>query len=246
MALVPVLLLIVPVFSTLAGGLLALRFRQSLALLVALGAGLLLGAAFLDLLPEAISIGAAKGVSAASVLGLTLLSFLAFLSLQLSVERLAAGCRQESTSRAVLGRIGGGMLIFHSFRDGMIIGLSYAISHPAGYAVAVGIAAHDIGDGMNTVILTTRGQRAQLVDYLFLAADCLAPLLGGLLTMWWTFSVRSSVILLAGASGFFLQMATSDFLPEVRHCVVNRRYLLPAVFFGAGAIYLANLLIGRL
>ena len=51
------------------------------------------------------------------------------------------------------------MLIFHSFRDGMAIGLSYAASHTAGYAVALGIAAHDIGDGMNTVILTTCGQR---------------------------------------------------------------------------------------
>lgn len=203
MRVVPIFLLVVPVFSTLLGGLLALRFRASLPVLVALGAGILLGAAFLDLLPEAISIGSANNISVSSVLGLTLLSFLVFLSVQVGIDRVAAGWRQGTTSHKVLGRLGGSMLIFHSFRDGMAIGLSYAMSHPAGYAVAVGIAAHDIGDGMNTVILTTRGERARPADYMFLAADCLAPLLGGLVTMYWSFSLQSSVILLAAASGFF-------------------------------------------
>ena len=50
--------LTIPVFATLAGGLLAVRFRHLRPLLIACGAGLLLGAAFLDLLPEAIVLGA--------------------------------------------------------------------------------------------------------------------------------------------------------------------------------------------
>ena len=136
------------------------------------------------------------------------------------------------------------MLIFHSLRDGMAIGLSYAASHPAGYAVAIGIAAHDLGDGMNTVILTTGGEPAMLSDYLFLAADSIAPLAGGLLTMWWVFSLSGSVWLLAIASGFFIQMATSDFLPAVRRTDQPRKFLLPAVLFGAALIYAANLLTG--
>ena len=73
---------------------------------------------------------------------------------------------------AALGRIGGGLLIFHSFRDGMAIGAAFAASHTAGYAVATGIAAHDFGDGMNTVILTTAGEKAGLADYGFPAAGC--------------------------------------------------------------------------
>ena len=245
MGTVPILLLVVPVFSTLAGGLLALRFRQSMTTLIALGAGLLLGAAFLDLLPEAIVIGSTTGIGAGSVLGMALLSFLVFLALQGALDRLSAGWAGAALPHKALGRIGGGMLLFHSFRDGMAIGLSYAASHPAGYAVAVGIAAHDIGDGMNTVILTTGGERARWVDYLFLAGDCLAPLLGGLVTMWWVFSLRSSVVLLAVASGFFIQMATSDFLPEVRRSADPRRHLLPAVLLGAAAIFAANWLMGR-
>ena len=112
---VPILLLVVPIFSTMAGGLLALRLRGSLTLLVALGAGLLLGAAFLDLLPEAIVIGPANGVSTTTVLALTLLSFLLFLSIQIAIARIAARYKDAGASRRVLGQLGGSMLIFHSF-----------------------------------------------------------------------------------------------------------------------------------
>ncbi len=238
----PLLLLILPVLSTLAGGLLALRFRRSLGLLSALGAGLLLGAAFLDLLPEAVSIGESAHFTIAGVLGLTLLSFLLFFGLQSLLDSLAA--RPNAPYRN-LGSIGGSLLIFHSFRDGMAIGLAYAASHPAGYAVAAGIAAHDLADGLNTVILTTGGKEARRSDYIFLALDCVAPLAGGLLTVWWSFSAQSSVVLLAAAAGFFLQLATSDFLPEARRRQSSQKLLLPAVLCGSALIYIANRLLSR-
>jgi zinc transporter ZupT len=240
----PLLLLIVPVFSTLAGGLLALRFRHSLALLIALGTGLLLGAAFLDLLPEAISLGAMANRAPASILGISLLSFLGFLGIQHGLNSITRGSGSAAGPRRALGRAGGAMLIFHSLRDGMAIGLSYAASHQAGYAVAAGIAAHDLGDGMNTVILTTAGEHPRLTDYLYLAADCLAPLAGGLLTIWWSFSLENSVILLAVAGGFFVQMAASDFLPALHPPKQASRYVFPMVCLGAGLIYLASRLMG--
>lgn len=237
----PWFLLIVPVISTLAGGLLALRFHKSLVFLSALGAGLLLGAAFLDLLPEAISLGELAKVSSANVLGLTLISFLIFFGIQSFFDNFTG---KDEQSGRTLGKIGGTLLIFHSFRDGMAIGLAYAASHPAGYAVAAGIAAHDIADGMNTIILTTGGRRPGRSDYLFLAADCFAPLAGGLLTIWWSFSLHSSILLLAAAAGFFIQMATSDFLPEIRRNNAQSKLTLPAVLCGAAVIYIANRLIG--
>jgi zinc and cadmium transporter len=62
--------------------------------------------------------------------------------------------------------------------------------------------------------------------------------------MWWTFSARSSVIMLAAAAGFFLELATSDFLPEVRSRQNPRMKMLLAVCAGAGVIWLANQLVG--
>jgi len=138
----PVVLLTIPVVATLAGGLLAIRFQRFRVALVAVGAGLLLGAAFLDLLPEAVGLGQDAGMKPVSVLGLTLLFFLLFSA----VETWLDGWRERTGSgKQAIGRVGGGLLIFHSFRDGMAIGAAFAASHTAGYAVATGIAAHEYG-----------------------------------------------------------------------------------------------------
>ena len=240
----PLVLLLVPVVSTLLGGLLAVRGRRFLPVLIAVGAGLLLGAAFLDLMPEALGLGSAAGMDAGKVLGLTLVFFLVFMA----VESFLDGQRARADGlkgRQALGRFAGGMMILHSFRDGMAIGAAFAASHAAGYAVTLGICAHDLGDGMNTVLLTTGGRRPRRADYLFLAADAVAPFLGGLVTIWWLVSSRWAVVLLALAGGFFLQMATSDLLPRVRDVEGRRGVLLGAVMLGAGVIWGANWLIVR-
>ncbi len=205
---------------------------------------MLLGAAFLDLLPEAITLGASAGISAANVLTLTLISLLLFFGIENFLDSMSAE-QGDQNSQKVVGRIAGSMLIFHSFRDGMAIGASYVASHPAGYAVALGVAAHDLGDGMNTILLTTRGEKPTKGDYLLLGLDAIAPLLGGLAAMWWFSSLKNSVLLLALAAGFFIQMAASDFLPEIRHCKGSRRFLLPLVALGVVVIYAANSLIGH-
>ena len=241
----PLVLFTVPIVSTLIGGMLAVKFRSYLLLLIALGAGLLLGAAFLDLLPEAIKIGAEAGINPPDVLGLTLLSFLLFLVLENALEHVLRRWQAAASSRKVVGRAGAAMLIFHSFRDGMAIGAAYAASHPAGYAVALGIAAHDLGDGMNTIILSTGGAKATGTDYLFLLVDAFAPFLGGVLTIWWVLSSRGSVVLLVLAAGFFLQMATGDFLPELRDREGPRRFVMPSVLLGSLLIYASNLLLAR-
>ncbi len=242
---VPLFLFTIPIVSTLIGGALALRFRRFVTLLIAIGAGILLGAAFLDLLPEAINVGAATGLSSTNVLALTLLSFLLFYGIQSALDSFTAKVRERRVGGWMVRRAGAGMLIFHSFRDGMAIGAAYAASHNAGYAVALGIAAHDIGDGMNTVLLTSGCEAPTTSTYLFLVADALAPFLGGVLTAWWVLPAKSSVALLVLAAGFFLEMATGDFLPEIRKWEGPRRFLLPSVLFGAGLIYVANLVLAN-
>ena len=178
------------------------------------------------------------------MLGLTLLSFLLFYGLEQGLHALGDRLQGRLHGRRLVRRTGALMLIFHSFRDGMAIGAAFAASHNAGFAVAFGIAAHDLGDGMNTVILTTGGEEPTGTDYGFLLADALAPFLGGLLTVWWKLSARGSVALLVLAAGFFLQMATGDFLPELRRSGHLRSRLL-LVLLGVLIIYAANLVIAR-
>ena len=56
--------------STLAGGYLAIAARRRLHLLMGVGAGVLLGAVFFDLLPESLTIAGEHGWSFRIVLGL--------------------------------------------------------------------------------------------------------------------------------------------------------------------------------
>lgn len=128
----------IPVASTLVGGLVAVRFRRFAHMLVAGGAGLLLRAAFLDLMPEAIALAGPARISTANVLLLTLVSLLLFSCIENCLNALSAR-RGTHGARKAVGRIAGAMLIFHSVRDGMGIGASYVASHPAGYAVAMGL-----------------------------------------------------------------------------------------------------------
>jgi zinc transporter ZupT len=235
----PFTLLIIPVFSTLLGGLLALRLRSALGMLIALSTGLLLGAALLDILPEAVNLQRLAGGKERTIFALALLSFLAFLVLQNLMDTWTGQLRKQSSTRT-WGRIGGGLLIAHSFRDGMAIGLSYAASKPAGYIIAAGIAAHDIGDGVNTILLSTRGHKPERFDYLLLAADSLAPLAGGLLTAWLPLSAGGSAVLLAITAGFFLHMIADELLPQLRTDSTPRIPLALAVTAGALLIFIAT------
>jgi zinc transporter ZupT len=239
---VPLAVLTLPVLSTLLGGWLTLRMRRYLPPLLAVGAGLLLGTAFLDLLPEAMSLAATAKISPGTILAATLAAFLTFLTIEGICSGIGHFRRQASTTRKALGRISGSLLILHSLRDGMVIGAAYSISHAAGVTVALGIVAHDLGDGMNTVLLSTAGEKPRRWDYAFLAADALAPFVGGLLTIWWAPSPTNAVILLVVAAGFFLQMATGELLPELRTQAAARAYWVPLVLLGVGLIYVANTL----
>ena len=67
-------------FSTLFGGLLALKLRDKLHLILGFSAGAVIGVAFFDLLPEAIVFGE-KFHSPAVILSFTALGFLSYLVL---------------------------------------------------------------------------------------------------------------------------------------------------------------------
>src|SRR5437868_10515016 len=64
--------------STLFGGWLGLRVHRHIHLLLGFGAGVLLGATFFDLLPEAIDAAGQRGWTSRGVLALTVCGFLIF------------------------------------------------------------------------------------------------------------------------------------------------------------------------
>jgi zinc transporter ZupT len=231
--------------STLIGGYIAIAARHRIHLLMGLGAGVLLGAVFFDLLPEALSVGVGQGWGVRIILGIVVVGFLIFYLL----ERLLVlhACPEGDCTNEVhrhIGRLSSVGLIVHSTLDGAAIGAASLVDWRTGLLVALAVIAHDMSDGLNTILLVTHGERARRKDLIFLGLDALAPVLGGLLALAFLPPARALAIFLGFASGFFLYTATSDLLPEAHRRSPSLTVSMAAIV-GIVFIAVAVQLIGR-
>jgi zinc transporter, ZIP family len=231
--------------STLVGGYIAIVARHSIHLLMGLGAGVLLGAVFFDLLPESLMVASTQGWGSRIILGIVVTGFLIFYL----IERLLVlhACPEGDCTNEVhqhVGRIGSIGLIVHSTLDGAAIGAASLVNWRTGLLVALAVIAHDMSDGLNTILLVTRGEPARRQDLVFLILDALAPVLGGLLALAVLPPARALAVFLAFASGFFLYTATSDLLPEA-HRRSPSLTVSAAAISGIAFIAIAVQLIGR-
>lgn len=236
--------------STFFGGAVAVRGQKRIHLLLAVGAGMLLGATFFDLLPESIQAAESQHWSARSMFLVLVVGFLGFYVAErvLILHACPEGdCVNEAHRR--IGRMSSLGLIAHSTLDGAAIGAAALVGWREGLIVAMAIIAHDSSDGLNTMMLVTHGEKPRRGDFAFLAADAVAPLIGAILAVKFLPSPKYLAVFLALASGFFLYTATSDLLPEA-----HRRSPTPAVtvvtilgvLIMAVAVALANLDYGAL
>jgi ZIP family zinc transporter len=233
-----VLLLIIAVAAflcTVLGGLLALRLRDKLHLILGFSAGAVIGVAFFDLLPEAVGF-AAPYQSPAAVLSWTALGFLSYLVL----DRILL-FHGDSAPRAGFAA---GVLCVHSLMDGVAIGLAFQASHQVGIVVAIAVLTHDFSDGINTmnVVLKNTGNKAQGVRWLL--ADAVAPVVGVASTYFFTLRGSSFGAVLGLLGGFFLYIGASDLIPESYHA--HPKFLTTAMTLaGAAVLYLAIALIAH-
>ena len=220
---------------TLTGGLLALRLRDKLHLILGFSAGAVIGVAFFDLLPEAIGFGSPLH-SPAAILSWTALGFLFYLVL----DRILL-FHGDSAPR---GRVAAAVLCVHSLLDGIAIGLAFQASHQVGIVVAIAVLTHDFSDGINTVniVLKNQGNKTQGLRWLLL--DAAAPLIGVVATYFFTLRAGSFGTVLALLAGFFLYIGASDLIPESYHA--HPKFLTTAMTLaGAAVLYLAITLIGH-
>jgi zinc transporter ZupT len=242
----PILLISVTAVSTLVGGWAAIRERRRIHLLLGFGAGALLGATFFDLLPEAISAANRRGWSTQRELVLVVIGFVIFHVAERFIEfHGCPTCDSEIELRRHVGRLSAFGLIGHSTIDGASIAAATLASWRTGVIVAIGIISHDISDGLNTMLLVTRGAPPQKKDFAFLFADAAAPVIGGLIVLASSLSQQSLAVFLGLTSGFFLFTATGDLLPEA-HQRSPRFAVTIAMLTGVIFIYTAVRIVGSM
>lgn len=224
--------------STLLGGLVALRLKDRMHLVLGFSAGAVIGVAFFDLMPEAIALA---GISYGPefVTSLMALGFVMYLILDRMILLHSHTHDDHDVGQKRRGLFGAGSLSVHSFLDGIGVGLAFQVSPAVGTIVAAAVLVHDFSDGINTVnmIVKNGGSRAQAMRWLLI--DATAPVLGIVATLFFSVEEATLGILLALFSGFFLYIGASDLLPESHHAHPVRFTTISTVF-GVLTLYLVT------
>jgi ZIP family zinc transporter len=226
------------VLSTLAGGLLALRLRDHIGMLIAASGGVVVGVALFDVLPEAFD----NLHDPQHVAWLVGVGFLVFF---VAARALVLHHRDDDEhvhAHARIGALGAAALSVHSFLDGLAIGFAFQVSNATGFIVFLAVVSHDFADGLNTVsfVLRQSGDRAAALRWL--AADALAPLLGAAVGSAISIGGTGLGVMLALYAGFFLSMGSTDLLPEAHAHPSWRRIAHPVAGVAAtgGIVWLAG------
>lgn len=200
--------------STMTGGALALKLHDRLHLILGFSAGAVVAVAFFDLIPEAIELGTPFGTQ--NILSVVALGFLLYLLLD-RLLLLHSHAHEEHEHHESRGHIRAGSFSLHSFLDGVAIGLAFQVSPAVGAVVALAVLTHDFSDGINTVSVVTRHGGTHKKAILWLLVDAIAPVLGIIVTLFFSVSPEQLGLLLALFAGFFLYIGASDLVPESHH-----------------------------
>ena len=205
--------------SVLAAAAFAFNARAAwVPMLVSYAIGALLGASFLEVLPEAV---VASG-DATTTCAIVLAGILGFFILEKLV--LWRHCHIESCEGHEPqfgghdhGRSGLMILVgdtFHNFVDGVLIAAAFIEDPRLGLVTALAIVAHEIPQevGDFVILLHSGYTKARALSYNLLSS--LATLVGGLLA-WFALSSAQTVVpaLLALAAASMIYVAVADLIP---------------------------------
>lgn len=208
-------------FGALIGGLILLAYEKFALkishFLASFAAGVLLGAAFLDLLPEALHEGEENGID---VFLWTLIGIVAFFLL----ERLIHWFHhheehhqhhKESKTTLPLIIIGDTM---HNFIDGIVIAATFMVSIPLGIVTSVAVFAHEIPQEIGDFgLMIHKGLERKKIILVNLISAAAAFLGAGIAYITGDVLQNSIPIFLAVTAGLFIYIATSDLIPEIHY-----------------------------
>lgn len=219
--------------ATLAGGLVSVLIAASLTVgmlsrlvrhLVSLSAGVLLGTALLNVLPEAF-----ESKASPQSLFATLLGGLLFFFLLEKAELYRHQHHHEGDShhhhhgfdRQQAGRGGWSVLMgdsIHNFCDGIIIAAAFLTDVRLGMMTAIAIIAHEVPQEVGDYIVLLNAGFIRRKALLYNAASGLAAVAGGIVGYFvvgpWELLFP---YLLVVASSSFVYVAVADLIPQLQH-----------------------------
>ena len=184
--------------------------------LISLSAGVLMGGAFLHLLPEA-----SLQMSIDKLFLITLIAFIFFFFMEKVLHW--RHCHKGYCEVHTFGYMNLFGDALHNFIDGLIIGASYLISIPLGMTTTLAVLLHEIpqeiGDFGVLVYGGFKKSKALLINFLLALFSILGAIVSLLIG---SKIVVFSAFLLPIAAGGFIYVAGSDLIPEMhKECDIS-------------------------
>lgn len=236
----PVLLSGATFFSTLVGGITALKNQKWLHRIMGYTAGVLLGVVAFDLLPEISDEVNSTHTAFVRPMVALVVAFLLFHILEKTILLHHAHETEYGEHRhPSVGFASALALSGHSFLDGVGIGLGFQAGNAVGISVAIAVIAHDFTDGMNTVILMLHNKNTDKKARIMLLVDALAPVFGAASTLLFSLPETWLVLYLGFFAGFLLYIGASDILPQA-HSKDSSRITIGLTVLGAAFMFVVT------
>jgi zinc transporter ZupT len=222
--------------------------------LIALGAGFMLAAIFIEIVPESFKMwteGHGTGEPAAqAVLGAMTLLLAGYLLIQLFEHTITphfhfgAETHPESVLRPTAAYTAIGGLLIHTFFDGVSIAAAFLVDTKVGLLVFIAILLHKLPEGFTVasiMIASGRSLRKARIATLVVGLATLAGVVCVALLRTTTTSIVAYA--LPFSAGVTLYVAASDLIPEVNHKEEKNPMVSVVVFGGVALFYLLHRLI---
>lgn len=206
-------------------------------LLVSFAAGALLGAAFLELIPEIQDWGGSFSMILGGILFFYLLERVLFL-----YHCHDGHCEVHPFSYMML--VGNTL---HDFIDGVIIALTFLVDFNLGVVTAIAVIAHEFPSGIGEFGVLLHGGFKEMQALLYTILTILATPVGALVTLSLAGRIEGVMgTLLALAAGGFIYIAAVDLIPETHREFNRRRAFVQGILLVTGIliIYLVGRFLG--
>src|SRR5712664_963088 len=227
--------------------------QRFLKYLIALGAGFMLAAIFIEILPETISmwtVGGTGDIAAEGVVGAMTLLLGGYLLIQLFEHTIAPHfhfgeeTHPESFMKPSAAYTAVGGLWIHTFFDGVSIAAAFLVNFRVGLLVFIAILLHKMPEGFTVASIMLASGRSSRKALWATAAIGAATLAGVVAVALLNTRIGGAVgYALPFSAGVTLYVAASDLIPEVNRKEERNPMVSIVVFVGVALFYLLHLVI---
>ena len=248
------------IFVSLAGGALSVMAAaaisvafgmQRISMLISYAIGALLGAAFLEILPEALAHGEPHHMAGTVLFGIMVFFVLEKLVLWRHCHHDHCEAHEAQAPAHDHGRSGLLILVgdtFHNFVDGILIAAAFLESTQLGIVTALAIIAHEIPQEVGDYLILLHSGYTRLRALVFNLLSSIATMVGAMLAYFALSDLKEWVpYLLCLASASMIYVAVADLIPSLHKRTELKATLQQVLLIGLGiaSIGLVQRLVGE-